>query len=82
MILGDLMGSVIICSTLVLGIVALISPIVIYDFSPFVVARAFLIISALFFFFAIRSDKRITKIEALVLLSIYVFFVITEVYLK
>ena len=82
MILGNLMGSVIICSTLVLGIVVLIAPIQIDDFSPFAVARAFLIISALFFFIAIKSDKRITKIEGLFLLLLYVLFVLTEVYLK
>ncbi len=76
------MGSVIICSTLVLGIVVLIAPIQIDDFSPFAVARAFLIISALFFFIAIKSDKRITKIEGLFLLLLYVLFVLTEVYLK
>ena len=35
MILGDLMGSVIVAATLVLGIVALICPIEIPDFSPF-----------------------------------------------
>lgn len=82
MILGNLMGSVIICSTLILGIVALIAPIQIHDFSPFAVARAFLIISALFFFIAVKSDKRITRIEGLFLLLLYVLFVLTEVYLK
>ena len=48
MILGGLMGTVIILSTLVLGIVSLIHPIEILDFAPLVIARIFLIISALF----------------------------------
>jgi cation:H+ antiporter len=82
MILGDLMGSVIICSTLVLGIVVLIAPIQIHDFSPFAVARIFLVISALFFFIAVKSDKRITRIEGLLLLLLYISFIIVEVYLK
>jgi len=82
MILGNLMGSVIICSTLVLGIVVLIAPIQINDFSPFAIARAFLIISALFFFIAVKSDKRITRIEGLLLLLLYILFILVEVYLK
>lgn len=79
MILGDLMGSVIMPSTLVLGIIALISPIVIADFSPFVTARIFLIISALFFLFYIRTDKEITRKEALFLLIIYLSFLLSEI---
>tara|TARA_Y100000310_G_scaffold300321_1_gene335914 strand:+ start:159 stop:1124 length:966 start_codon:yes stop_codon:yes gene_type:complete len=82
MILGDLMGSVIICATLVLGVVALIAPIQIDDFSPFAIARIFLIISALFFFIFVKTDKKITRKEALFLLGIYVVFVISEIYLK
>jgi len=35
LVLGDLMGSVIVCATLVLGTIALISPFVIKDLSPF-----------------------------------------------
>jgi len=82
MILGDLMGAVIIPSTLVLGIVALICPIEIADFSPFAIARFFLIISALFFLFFVRTGRKITKKEALFLLGIYIIFVITEILTK
>ena len=82
MILGDLMGSVIIVSTLVLGIVALIYPIQITDFSPFAIARFFLIIAALFFLFFVRSGKKITKKEALFLLGIYITFVLVEILTK
>ena len=77
MILGDLMGSVIVCVTLVLGIVALICPIEITDFSPFAIARIFLIIAAVFFLVAVRTDRKITKKEALFLLLIYISFVAT-----
>lgn len=82
MILGDLMGSVMVPATLVLGIVALIHPIEILDFSPLVIARFFLIISALFFFIFTRTDRKITKKEALFLLSIYVIFVLLELLFK
>lgn len=81
MILGDLIGSVIVCSTLVLGIVALIFPIEIYDFSPFAVARTFLIISALLFWFFTKTDRRISKKEAFILLLIFILFVLVESYL-
>lgn len=79
MILGDLMGSVIVCSALVLGIVVLIQPIENLDISPFVIARAFLAIAALFFFIAIRTDRCITKKEALFLLFIYIAFFVAEI---
>ncbi|MFH1643199.1 MAG: hypothetical protein ABH967_00985 [Patescibacteria group bacterium] len=79
MILGDLMGSVIMPSTLVLGTVALINPIVITDFSSFAIARIFLIISALFFLYYIRTDKEITKREAIFLLLLYILFLISEI---
>ena len=82
MILGNLMGSIIVPTTLVLGIVALICPIEITDFSPFAIARVFLIISALFFFFAIRSNRKITKKEALFLLGIYLLFVACEIFIR
>ncbi len=79
MILGNLMGSVIVPATLVLGIVALICPIEIIDFSPFAIARFFLIISALFFLFFVRTGRKITRKEALFLLLIYIAFVATEI---
>ncbi|HEB46106.1 MAG TPA: sodium:calcium antiporter, partial [Candidatus Nealsonbacteria bacterium] len=80
MILGDLMGSVIIAATLVLGTVALIHPIEISDFSPFAIARLFLIISAIFFFFFIRTGRKITRKEALFLLLIYLIFLVSEIF--
>jgi len=72
----------VITTTLVLGIVAFICPIKIVDSSPFAIARLFLIFSALFFFFFVRTDRKITKKEALFLLGIYIIFVITEILSK
>lgn len=82
MILGDLMGAVIVPATLVLGIVALICPIKIADFSSFAIARFFLIISALFFLFFVRTNRKITRKEAFFLLSIYILFVLVEILTK
>lgn len=82
MVLGNLMGCTAVTATLVLGIVALICPIEIIDFSPFAIARFFLIISALFFLFFIRTDRKITKKEALFLLGLYILFVLVEILTK
>ncbi len=78
-ILGVLMGSVVVLSTLILGIVATINPIEIRNFSPFALARVFLIISAILFLLFLRTGKKISKKEALILLALYLGFVAAEI---
>jgi len=80
MILGDLMGGVVMCATLVLGVVSLISPITITNFSPFAIARIFLILSALLFLFCLRSDRKISKKEGIGLIGLYIIFLIVEIF--
>lgn len=82
LVLGDLMGAIIGPATFVLGIVALICPIEIKDFSPFAAARVFLILSIFFFFIFIRNDQKISKKEAAFLLFVYIAFIITELFMK
>lgn len=82
LILGELMGSVIICATLVLGIVVLITPFKIDNFSPFLVARMFLIIAVLFFFLFIKTGRKITKKEGIALFLLYLLFVLAEILIK
>lgn len=82
LILGNLMGSVIVCATLVLGIVVLIHPIKNIDFSPFAIARIFLIISAVFFLIVVRTGQKITKKEGLLLIAIYILFLIAEIFFR
>ncbi len=82
MILGDLMGSVIVCATLVLGIVALITPFKIDDFSPFLIARAFTLLAVALYLFFVRTERKITKKEGLGLLIIYLSFLIAEIFIK
>jgi cation:H+ antiporter len=79
LVVGNLMGSVIIPVTLVLGIVVLICPIQITNFSPFAIGRFFLIISAIFFLLFLRTGKKITRREGLFLLLIYLTFVLAEI---
>ncbi len=82
MIVGDMMGSVIVCATLVLGIIGVVAPFEIKDMSVFLVARIFTIIAAFFFLIVVRTGKRITKQEALLLLFIYIVFLLTEIFIK
>jgi cation:H+ antiporter len=78
MVLGDLMGSVINCATLVLGIVALICPIHIASLPTVAVARIVLIIAALLFWIFVKTGRKITKTEAAFLFFIYIVFIIIE----
>lgn len=79
LILGNLMGSVIITSTLVLGIVSLISPIHLENFSFAISARIFLFLSALFFVLFLKTSAKITKKEGIFLIAIYIAFLISQI---
>jgi len=76
MIIGNLMGAVIIPSTFVLGLVAMISPISNESLELPLLARGAIIVAAIIFFISAQTKKEITIREALLLLSIYVFFMI------
>jgi len=82
LVLGDLMGSVIVCSTLVLGLIGLLFPFQINDLSPFVNARFFMIIAALLSWLFISTNKKITKKEGILLLFIYIVFLIVEIFIS
>jgi len=82
MVLGNLMGSVIANSTLVLGVTALIYPLQIFKLSPYIVGIIFTVFAALFFAIFARTDRKITKKEALALLGIYVLFVVSQLLIK
>jgi cation:H+ antiporter len=81
-IMGDLVGGIIVTSTLVLGTVSLISPISISNSSFAFVVGIFLIFCALLFWRVVRSGKKVTKNEALVLLFTYLIFITIELFLK
>lgn len=82
LILGELMGSVIVVTTLVLGFVSLIRPIEIIDFSPFIIARLFLVVSAIGFLFCVRTHQKVTRQEAFGLILIYITFVLFQIFYK
>jgi len=81
MILGDLMGSVMVCATLVLGIVALIAPFEIQDLSPFMITRVFTFVASLLFLVFIRTGRKINRIEGLIFLFVYILFLLVEIFL-
>ncbi len=77
--LGGIIGDVIVLPTLGLGIIALISPIEINIFSSFLPILTFLLLASFTFVLVIRTGKKITRLEALPLLGIYLFFLIYQV---
>jgi len=76
MILGNLLGSIVIPATVVLGVVALIHPIVISNASFLLVSRLFMIAAALFFLIFVRTHSSISKKEAFMLLGLYFLFIV------
>lgn len=79
MILGDVMGSVVVNSTLVWGLIALISPFEISTFSPYFTGILFTVIVALSFAIFAKTDRKITKRESMILITIYLIFVVFEI---
>ena len=76
MILGNLMGSVIIPTSVVLGIVAIIHPISVTNIPLIDISRIFIVAIAVLFYFFARSQKQITKKESWILLALYLIFVL------
>lgn len=80
MILGGLMGSIAVSSTLVLGTVALLHPIIIENFQPLIFGRIFLVLAALSFLFFVRSKHHVSHREAIFLLFLYALFLLTQIF--
>ena len=78
MVLGNLMGSVIFNVGFVLAITVLISPFRIFEFTAYLAGIAFTILAVLFFRLFVKSDRRINKTEAWLLLAIYLAFVVVQ----
>lgn len=78
MVFGNLLGSIVANATLIIGLVALISPIRIQAFSQYLLATmAFVIIFATFYLF-IRTKHRLDRWEGAVLIGFYLIFVLSE----
>ena len=81
MAVGDQVGAVVIHSTLIIGIVAIISPIT-TEFMPFIISSIFMFISAFIFVTFLKTGQKLEKIEGVSLILIYVLFVMIEFFAK
>lgn len=79
--IGNQIGSVVVNSTLILGIVALISPITV-PMLPFSISTIFMFIAAFIFFTFVITGRKLEKLEGISLIFIYVLFVIIEIFVK
>lgn len=78
MFFGNLLGSTIANSTLVIGTVAIIHPIEVYAVNEYFVAVGFFALVFLSFWYFIRSKHRLDRWEAGLLLLLYVAFLVAE----
>jgi cation:H+ antiporter len=81
MAIGDIVGSVIANSTLVLGVTAVINPVVVNSLI-YLTSTLFMIFSAFIFLTFAESESGISWREGISLIMLYFLFVIIETYLK
>ncbi|OHA60080.1 MAG: hypothetical protein A2589_00115 [Candidatus Vogelbacteria bacterium RIFOXYD1_FULL_46_19] len=82
MILGNLMGSVIIPASLILGLVAIIHPISSQSLAWIASSRMVLLLAIILFFVFTRSSHKISQRESLILLLVYLVFIMTIIFYK
>jgi len=82
MVLGNIFGSIIINSALVLGVTCLISPFRVYNNSLYITTLIFTGIVVLAFLIFFKTGDEITKKEAKILLFFYVLFFVIQLLLK
>ena len=82
MILGNFIGTVVINSTLILGLVSIICPLRVANFSPYFTAIIFTLLAIGSFVIFSRTRSQIGRKEALLLLAIYFFFVFFQLLVK
>jgi len=75
--IGDLIGSVVMNSTLVLAVAAFIFPIHV-NFFLFLTSAIFMILSTVLFASFVRSGEKFTYLEGISLLILYILFIIVE----
>ncbi len=75
--LGNILGTVVIDATILLGVISLISPIVYHPYKMYLLGGA-LFLGAIFLFGFMKSDKALTKKEGLILIFFYILFIMLE----
>ncbi|MFH0929418.1 MAG: hypothetical protein V1818_03625 [Candidatus Aenigmatarchaeota archaeon] len=79
--LGDLLGSLAFNSTLVLGLVSIISPIQ-APFTSFAISSVFIVVSLVTFLVFAETGKVMTRREGSVLILLYVLFVVASILMR
>lgn len=79
--LGDVLGTVVADATIVVGLIAIISP---FSFAPQLVyvTGLFMFLAIVLLFYFMKSDKILSKKEALFLILFYISFVIAELFIS
>lgn len=80
MFFGNLLGSTIANSTLVVGVTALISPIRLFAVNEYLIAMITFVIGFLLFWLFIRSKHRLDRWEAFSLVLLYLIFVVSSLF--
>ena len=78
MLIGNLIGTLVINSTLIVGLVALISPIKIKTFSDYTLASVVFVTLFLLVYVFTKTKNRLEKWEGLALVAVYIIFFILE----
>lgn len=78
MFFGNLLGSTIANSTLIVGLAAVINPVVIAAFDDYVISAVSFVVVYLTFWFFIRSKFRLERWEAGILIIFYLVFIAFE----
>lgn len=78
MVLGNILGSVVVNSSLILGMMALISPIYIQTNLSNLVTAIAQVLAVIIFAFFIRSKSKVSLWEGLWLILLYILFVVVE----
>ena len=78
MVMGDLLGSVVANSTLILGVVSLISPIKVTSLYTYLTATMFFLAIFAFFYVMVRTKRKFERWEAGILVFLYLLFIIAE----
>jgi cation:H+ antiporter len=81
MALGDQIGTIVVNSTFIIGIVAIIQPIT-TSMMIFMISAAFLLFSAFIFATFFQVSRKLYVIEAIALIFLYLLFVFVEVYAR
>lgn len=79
--IGDVFGAAAFNSTLTLGLVALIKPIVLSSITVVLVGIGFTLISYFLVFYFLHTKQAISRGEGIVLLVMYVLFILTQIIL-